>query len=137
MVAQSWWWRHWTRSIVYSVSWGKETEWCQWRCCAVFLACWLGTCFVPCSSISVLSFVPFLLTVFLLLALNKQIPRVNKISLYELLRRRVNTISFKRKVYFYRIYLLLEGGAYLKVREMNNSKHQNLVIFFFQNENET
>ena len=33
--------------------------------------------------------------------------------------------------------LLLEGGAYFKVREMNNIKCQNLLIFFFENKNET
>ena len=32
---------------------------------------------------------------------------------------------------------LSEGGAYFKVREMNNIKYQNLAIFFFQNKNES
>ena len=39
-------------------------------------------------------------------------------------------------VYFYCRKRIL-CGAYFKVREMNNKECQNLVIFFFQNKNET
>ena len=37
----------------------------------------------------------------------------------------------------YEVPRVFEGGAYFKVPEINNVKCENLVVFFFQNKNET
>ena len=45
--------------------------------------------------------------------------------------------SISRANQYIYVYILLEGAAYFKVTEINNVKRENLVIFFFQNKNET
>ena len=67
---------------------------------------------------------------------------IYKIYIYKLTLILTNFVKSKKILLLftfwrYEVPRLLEGGAYFKVKEINNVKWENLVVLFFQNKNET